>query len=508
MPLSLPVVFLLVQCAAFWLLPYPLAVKASYIFMVVAPALAALAALRRGLREQASSRLGWFTTALAMGIWALGAFGNLWYEMILHRTDLMYRDSILAFNLAIVPVTFLLASEWNDTGRRLASVIDAVLALALGYGYFLFTWSMLTARGAPDMAGVTTMLWLMDAQNLVVSAGALIRWCAAEDTKEREIFRALSAYTVSYLVVAFVNNHFLAVNPAYGALAGSIVTAVFALVAWFALLPPSPEAGQVHSSRFARAVRSASPLFLAGTLLIVSLFLIRVDYPLGTAGILIAVLGYGLRSTATQVRHIESEDRLQRDHSELQAIAWTDALTGVANRRFLDQALTGSWRNGVRASQPLSVLMIDIDHFKLLNDRYGHPAGDACLREVARVLRHALVRPGDVLARYGGEEFIALLQEADTAGAIVVAERLRTAVQALGIENLGSPLGVVTVSIGSASATLPAGATAVSLVDDADKALYQAKCAGRNQVKTWVAPEHPENAPMQHTVREPLGGTR
>ena len=477
MLLFLPVVFLVVQGLVFWLLP-ALAVKASYVFMVAAPVLAGVATLWRGTKERSAARVGWFALALALATWALGAFGNLWQEMVLGRLDEMYRDSILAFNLAVVPVTFLLASDWNGAGRRLAPVIDAVLALTLGYAYFIFTWSLLTARGVPDEAGVRTMLWLMDAQNGVVAAGALIRWAAAADAKERELFRALAAYTVGYLVVAFVNNHFIAANPDFGPQTSSIVTAVFALVAGFALLTPAPEPARRRSGRFVRAVHSASPLFLAGTLLIVALFLIRVDYPLGAAAILIAVLGYGLRSTATQVRHIEREDRLQ-------AIAWTDALTGVANRRFFDQALTGAWRRSLRATSSLSVLMIDIDHFKLLNDRYGHPAGDACLREVAHALRQALVRPGDVLARYGGEEFIALLQEADMAGALVVAERLRAAVQALAIENLGSPLGVVTVSVGSASASvvLTTDNLATSLVDAADKALYEAKCAGRNQVR-------------------------
>jgi len=241
------------------------------------------------------------------------------------------------------------------------------------------------------------------------------------------------------------------------------------------------------AGRLTRAVHSASPLFLAGTLLIVSLFLIRVDYGFGAAGVLVAVLGYGLRSTAAQMRHIERADVLQRDRSELQAIAWTDALTGVANRRFLDRALAGGWRSERDASQSLSVLMIDIDHFKLLNDRCGHAAGDACLRAVAQALRLALVRPVDVLARYGGEEFAALLPEADAAGARVVAERLRSAVLALAISNPDSPLGIVSVSIGAASALLPPRASAAALVEAADKALYEAKCAGRNQVRAAVA---------------------
>ena len=160
--------------------------------------------------------------------------------------------------------------------------------------------------------------------------------------------------------------------------------------------------------RLVRAVRSASPLFLAGALLLVSLFLIRVDYLSGTAGIPIAVLCQGLRSTVAQVRGIERGDRLQRDRSKLQAIAWTDALTGIANRRYLDHALGGAVGQQRAAGQPLSVLMIDIDHFKRLNDRFGHPAGNACLRAMAQSLRQAVVRPGDVLARYGGEESVAL----------------------------------------------------------------------------------------------------
>ena len=485
--LLLPGAFLLLQAAVFWLLPGA-AGPAAYGFMVVAPLLAALATGRRGLAERASARIGWFALTLALLIWSLGAFGNLYHELILGRLDEMYRDAVLAFNLAIVPLTFVLASDWNGAARRLPRVVDALLALALGYGYFLFTWAMLTARGAPDDAGVHAMLWLMDAQNAVLALGALIRWFAAEDEPERDVFRVLAAYTLSYGLFAFVNNHFIAANPAFGPQASSIVTAVFALVAILALRPAAPRPLRRGAGRVVRAVCSASPLFLTGALLIVSLFLIRVDYWFGAAGVLIAVLGYALRSTAVQVRHIEREDVLQRDRTELQAIAWTDALTGVANRRYLDQALSAAARDKRQVGRWLSVLMIDIDHFKPLNDRYGHAAGDACLREVARTLREALVRPGDVLARYGGEEFVALLHEADASGALVVAERMRVAVQALGIENPAGARGVVTISVGAASSPMPAGANVLGLVDTADKALYEAKCDGRNQVRAWAGP--------------------
>jgi diguanylate cyclase (GGDEF)-like protein len=221
---------------------------------------------------------------------------------------------------------------------------------------------------------------------------------------------------------------------------------------------------------------------LAVALLTASLFLIRADYLWGCAGILIAVLGIGVRTTLMQVYQIEHREELRRKASALQTIAWTDALTGVPNRHFFTEALARACRGERRPGQQ-AILMIDIDHFKLLNDRYGHPVGDGCLRDVARALQLALMRPDDVLARYGGEEFIALLRDSPADGAQAVAERLRATVQNLRIENAGSPEAVVTVSIGVASAELTDEAAAARMVEDADRALYEAKCAGRNQVK-------------------------
>lgn len=483
MPVLLPIAFLAVQLGIFVFLP-SVSAAAAYIAMVVAPLLAALALAWRARSEQGPARRGWGVLSLSLAIWSLGAFGNLWYELVEARRLEMYRDAMLAFNLAAVPIAFLLASDWRAIGHPLVRVTDAVLALALGQGFFLYTWSMLTARGGmPDDAGVAALVWLLDAQNLFLAIGTLVRWRAAEDEAERSLFRALSSYELVYLGIVFVNNHYLAGNPSFGPQESSVVTLAFALLAWWALRGPRPSAAELRpNAALVRAVRSARPILLAGALLIVSLFLIRVDYAYGTAGVLIAVIGYALRNTLAEVRYIEHGEVLQREHSELRNIAWTDALTGVANRRALEHALSGAARRELQERQSVAVLMIDIDHFKLLNDRYGHPAGDACLRAVAQALRQALARPGDVLARYGGEEFIALLHEADAAGALVVGERLRCAVEALGIEHLGSPLGIVTVSVGVAGGVLHDDADAQSLVDAADRALYDAKCEGRNRV--------------------------
>lgn len=474
---ALPLAFLLAQ-AALMAAPAAVARPAAYVVMVAAPLLAAAAAAWRARAEAPSARAGWFAVAASLTVWSIGAFANLWHEWVLGRQNEMYRAAMLAFDLAAVPIAYLLATDWRTRGLALLHAIDAALALALGYAFFIATWALLTARGTPDEQGVAAMVALLDAQNAVLALGAIARWRAAVADDERALFRRLAAYQWLYTVLIFVNNRFIAGDPAIGPQWSTVITLAFALLAGLALkqAPAGAAGARKPSARLVRVVHAASPVFLPAGLLLVSLFVIRVDYALGAAGVVLAVLGYGARTTLTQVRHMERGETLQ-------AIALTDALTGVANRRFLDEALADAVRAAHRSARPLAVLMIDIDHFKALNDRYGHPRGDAVLREVAAALRDALVRPSDVLARYGGEEFIALLPDADAAAAALVAERLRAAVQRLGLEHLDSPQGVVTVSVGTAASGLrrtpPAAA---ALVAAADKALYEAKCAGRNRV--------------------------
>jgi diguanylate cyclase (GGDEF)-like protein len=500
MSLYLPVAFLSMQVIVLAFFGPSVTGPAAYILMVIAPLLTAAATLWRGRSHSSSVRHGWYALSLALTIWAVGAFGNLWQEMVLHRQNEMYRASMLAFSLAVVPTTYLLASDWRLHGRQLLRLVDALVALALGCAYFEYTWSMINDHSAPAEAGVTYLVWLLDLQNISLAAGALARWYVAEDRDERDLFRALSVYTSIYFVIVFINDHYFAGNPAFGPQYATLVTLAFAVLCGFALRAPS--ATPVHSvnSTLVRIVRSGSPILLAVALLAASLLLIRVQYVWGCVGILIAVLGIGVRTTLIQVHQIEHREALRQKASALQTIAWTDALTGVPNRHFFTEALARAWRNERRTGQQ-AILMIDIDHFKLLNDRYGHPVGDGCLREVARALQRALMRQHDVLARYGGEEFIVLLRDSPAADAQAVAERLRATVQDLRIENAGSPERVVTVSVGVASAELTDEAAAARMVENADRALYEAKCAGRNQVKLATDHVNEEFASASITAR-------
>lgn len=166
----------------------------------------------------------------------------------------------------------------------------------------------------------------------------------------------------------------------------------------------------------------------------------------------------------------------------LQQLLSTDSLTNIANRRRFDDMLAREWRRCDRAGVPLSLLMIDVDHFKAYNDYYGHIEGDVALRQVARILGVAVRRPGDLVARYGGEEFVCLLPGIGSGGANTVANKLMEAVRRANIKHPRSPSGPrLTISVGSATASDLSG-DPVSLVAYADKLLYAAKGAGRDQV--------------------------
>ncbi len=162
---------------------------------------------------------------------------------------------------------------------------------------------------------------------------------------------------------------------------------------------------------------------------------------------------------------------------------YIDGLTGVPNRRHFDERMLAEWRRAMRNATELSVVLLDVDYFKLYNDRYGHQAGDDCLRQVAQTLLRCIRRPGDLVARYGGEEFVCLLPDTGLAGAMQFAEQLGEQVAAQQIEHSGSSVApVVTVSAGVASACASNAESALAqLLRLADGQLYLAKARGRHQ---------------------------
>jgi len=173
---------------------------------------------------------------------------------------------------------------------------------------------------------------------------------------------------------------------------------------------------------------------------------------------------------------------------KLRKLSVLDGLTGIANRRSFDDELIRAWRRAQRESSSVALILADIDHFKGFNDRYGHQAGDDCLRRVAQVLAETVRRPFDLVSRYGGEEFAVLLPDTPGAGAEQVAEAMRKAVECLNLGNIrAQEARRVTISAGVAAATPRPGSEPEGLIAVADGCLYRAKREGRNRVMSCAA---------------------
>jgi diguanylate cyclase (GGDEF)-like protein/PAS domain S-box-containing protein len=176
-----------------------------------------------------------------------------------------------------------------------------------------------------------------------------------------------------------------------------------------------------------------------------------------------------------------AERQLEEAYSAVEALAVTDPLTGLANRRRFEQALTSEWRRGLRERKPLALLMIDADMFKAYNDTYGHPRGDNCLKQIAEAILDVVARPGDLVARYGGEEFAVILPNTEIEGAREVAREICESMRAKKLQHSGNPYGIMTVSVGCAAAVPSFGQHGAGLVELADQAMYAAKRNGRNR---------------------------
>jgi diguanylate cyclase (GGDEF)-like protein len=196
---------------------------------------------------------------------------------------------------------------------------------------------------------------------------------------------------------------------------------------------------------------------------------------------LVAIYSVSVALAERNRQHME----LTVAYREADTNAAIDHVTGLANRRAFDRHLDREWRRAIRENVCLSLIMIDVDQFKLYNDNYGHVAGDACLRAVGAVLRDAPLRASDLAARYGGEEFAIILPRAAAEGAFLLADRIRQTIADQCLPHRAHTPGIVTVSMGVATIQPRPEGSEISLIEMADLALYLAKKEGRDQVRSW-----------------------
>ncbi|GAX35171.1 response regulator [Nodularia sp. NIES-3585] len=189
-----------------------------------------------------------------------------------------------------------------------------------------------------------------------------------------------------------------------------------------------------------------------------------------------------------RVKRLISQSQLQKllesANQELQRLVRVDQLTQVANRRRFEEYLDQEWQRMLREQLPISVIIGDVDFFKLYNDTYGHQVGDRCLQQVAQAIKNTIKRPADLVARYGGEEFAVILPHTDIEGAMILAQIICSVVRKLAIPHSNSPVSsYVTISTGVATLIPTLSSNSQELVGMADRALYQAKTAGRDRAQ-------------------------
>lgn len=444
---------------------------ASFFWLIAAPVIASAACLWRSYRDGSE---GWLPVSAAMLFWASGMAATMVATVFFDNVN-EDRLSMLLYVLYGVPLIFALASPEDE--RWSVRLVDGLLAAALGYLYYIHVTTLIAAAANSDQT-VRALQVMFDIENLYIALFAVIRF-AARNRGRAEFFRAVAVYAVCYLLCAAYINHFEA-DGAYGRWPDLLIDLPFLVLSWHALGAGYRQGlGEAHNAHIrARIVRAGGPLLIPASLLSVSVLLVTHSPLIAVAGCVAASLGYGLRTMLVQIRNLEEQDELSR-------LSHVDALTGIPNRRRFDEVLAHEWLRRCQTSGQLALLMIDIDHFKQLNDQFGHAVGDDRLRSVAAVLAGCARREADLVARYGGEEFAAILSGIEPPEAAMIAERMRASVEALCLAS-GAGTGIVTVSIGMACATA-SDTDMAAFVTAADTALYEAKRNGRNRVSRRTA---------------------
>lgn len=385
--------------------------------------------------------------------------------------------TLLFTSALVIAFSGLLLAAAHRPGKRSSSLAIWGAAMVVGA-----IGLVLTAIG-DIVAGLPSRAADLGGTTLVLFATAL-SWTAARTFRERPpILLLILAGPLFWLLTSplqLMAPH--ATSPAWAALAsgiGATYTAATALELWRtrperlpSRLPALILLG-VHCAIY--LIRAALLLFEGRPALEIVANAMVMESLLHTNGMAFLLLAM-------------VKERLElRSTEQLRALTRLDGLTGIGNRRHFDEQLDAEIRRARRCGPTLALLLIDVDHFKAYNDAVGHQRGDACLREVAKTIAHQVHRPGDLAARYGGEEFAVVMASTDRDGAIAQAERMRAAIEAMGIRHPGIG-GVVTISVGVATFTPDAvPSTAVDLVGKADRALYEAKASGRNTVRAaWA----------------------
>lgn len=433
--------------------------------------------------------LQWYLAGASMVLWAAGQTVYTYID-VHHIPQTVALNSDLCFFLYGVPFLLAICSVVDQPRLRSLLLTDLVQALIVAW---LVQAELFPASHGVKAISAAHVYTAYNIENFLLAGAAGLRLLTGTRGAKRQFYRITFAFMAIYAAVAMPMNY---LNEFRHLPTGTNLDLFWdlpflllaALAAWLPILEEQPS--KPANRRLQRIILHSMPVLITAVVLVMGAVLIRYDFLSGLLAILIGLGSYSLRNSLLEMRYLETQRKLTESEAALQIamerfqeLSYIDPLTKVANRRQFEETLELEWNRTMRRGAPLSLLMMDLDHFKLLNDTYGHLRGDDCLMIAAQTLSSRLKRAGEMLARYGGEEFAAILPDIPAATAVQLAESLRMAIANLGLENIEAPHGGhLTISIGVAT-FYPSPEIAMDLLlSTADQSLYAAKQAGRNRV--------------------------
>ena len=468
-------------------------VSLSRILTAAVPLMAGLACIWRSVRLPARERPVWIWSGVGMLLWALAHIIETVFGQPSAASVLTVDAADFIYLAGTFPLLIALSTTRETESLRAVFALNLaqiVLAAVLSYA-LLYRMSLSPATAS------TIMGRIYGAACILLAVMAVLRSLTWASEEEKRSVRCLGMVLWTYLPVEIVMDYASARwNLQAGTLLDLAWSGPFLIGGWQALQMPLTQEGRPAAGQPSRArllVEALCPMLISAAIFSLAASITRQHPVLGLSAIFVLLAIQAVQAAVVQLNYLagrelllEREHELEESNAAFRQMSLEDPLTQIANRRHFESAMKLSWRRAARKSQPLTLLMMDIDFFKGVNDRHGHSYGDECLVSIARILKEHARRPDDIVARLGGEEFVMLLPDTEMAGGEAVAAHIQHALHALGIASEASPFDrKLTISIGVGAVTQPAyGVDPTVLLDCADQALYDAKHGGRNRTCT------------------------
>ena len=445
------------------------------------------------LRFEGARKL-WLLLGFGFLLSTLGQLFATYYELSTGRnTQTTAISPDFLFFAYGIPILLAVCSGSDEEGLRSLLWLDAAQATIAATLTYVEIFSALPAFGGRIPISATQLMGLYNFENFILAGAVTLRLIANPLPRRKRFYENLAAYLWIYALIALVNGYLELARSFPDGLQdtawGLPYLVLLGLLAFRERAEETPTATAKRRKTLDLLIDNLSPILFTLAIVLMGVMVAGGHRLFAFLCIGTVVILYGIRAALLHGKYARSQEELTKAatalleaNDQLLAMSIRDGLTGIYNRRHFDEALLQEWNRSRRIRQALSLLMIDVDCFKALNDRYGHQTGDECLRAIATEIAIHLKRPDDLVARYGGEEFAVILPGANWRGALAVAERIRTAVEGIGFSNEDSRVSrVITVSVGISSEENFIEPDARALLKCADQALYEAKSGGRNQ---------------------------